>query len=230
MNSHDFKYPLLQAAGVKGFEDAKTLIEAGFEYIGFPQFLDVHQEDISIERAKAIVEQFPQSVESVLITYLNRASDIIDAMKNMGSNIVQLHGRISIDELKKLRFMNPEISIIKSLVINDENLGDLLKLVRSTEELVNAFITDTYDSETGASGATGKTHNWSISKNIVASTIRPVILAGGLTPINVAQAIEYVKPFGIDVHSGIEKSDGSKDISLSSEFVRSAKESFGNII
>ncbi len=69
---------------------------------------------------------------------------------------------------------------------------------------MDAYITDTYDPVTKASGATGKTHNWEISKNLVELSAKPVILAGGLNPENVYDAILKVKPAGVDVHTGIE--------------------------
>lgn len=91
---------------------------------------------------------------------------------------------------------------------------------------MDAFITDTYDPLTGASGATGKIHNWDVSRRIVEASQRPVILAGGLNPENVRDAILYVKPAGVDVHTGVEGPDGRKDEVLVKAFVSEAESAF----
>jgi phosphoribosylanthranilate isomerase len=91
---------------------------------------------------------------------------------------------------------------------------------------VDAFITDTFDPVTGASGATGKTHDWLISKRFVELSPKPVILAGGLNAENVRQSILEVKPAGVDSHTGVEGLDGRKDPELIKKFVSEAKAGF----
>jgi phosphoribosylanthranilate isomerase len=94
---------------------------------------------------------------------------------------------------------------------------------------VDAFITDTFDPETGASGATGKTHDWEVSRKLVKMSARPVILAGGLNPANVRQAIYAVNPAGVDAHGGVEHPDGKKDRELVDTFVREATDAFASL-
>jgi phosphoribosylanthranilate isomerase len=91
---------------------------------------------------------------------------------------------------------------------------------------VDAFITDTYDPATGADGATGMTHDWSLSRALVTRSDRPVILAGGLTPDNVRAAILAVGPAGVDVHTGVEGPDGRKDAARVRRFVAAARAGF----
>ncbi len=83
---------------------------------------------------------------------------------------------------------------------------------RSLERHVDAIILDTYDPETGRGGATGKTHDWDLSRAIVEAVAAPVILAGGLTPANVAEAVRRVRPWGVDVHTGVEEPDGTRSL------------------
>ena len=92
--------------------------------------------------------------------------------------------------------------------------------------LVDGFITDTYSPETGASGATGRTHDWAVSRRLVQLSPKPVILAGGLTPANVRQAIAAVRPAGVDVHTGVEDASGRKDRDKVLAFVAEAKAGF----
>ena len=88
------------------------------------------------------------------------------------------------------------------------------------------FITDTFDPATGASGATGKTHDWTVSRKLVELSPKPVILAGGLNPSNVYEAIRIVRPAGVDVHTGVEDSSGRKSRSLIEAFVNEAARGF----
>jgi phosphoribosylanthranilate isomerase len=123
----------------------------------------------------------------------------------------------------------PDIEIIKSLVIYKDNYQELENMVQDLFQWVDYFITDTFDPVTGASGATGKTHDWKISKKLVEISPKPVILAGGLNPSNVRQAILQIKPAGVDVHTGVELSNGRKDYNLVGNFVLEAKQAFSDI-
>jgi phosphoribosylanthranilate isomerase len=84
-------------------------------------------------------------------------------------------------------------------------------------------LLDTYDPATGRGGATGKTHDWAISREIVAAVQVPVILAGGLTPDNIVAAIQAVSPWAVDVHTGIENPDGTRNLTKLRSFITRAK-------
>ena len=101
--------------------------------------------------------------------------------------------------------------IIKSLVTGKYSVDELKNIIDEQREFVDAFITDTYNPTTGATGATGLTHDWAISRELVEYSSKPIILAGGLTPENVYEAIKYVKPTGVDSHTGVEDAEGRKD-------------------
>jgi phosphoribosylanthranilate isomerase len=165
-------------------------------------------------------------VFGVLITYLDEASEIASFCHVLGARIVQLHGDIDRDELKRLKTLDPNISVIKSLVVGIGDNEALEALVRELSPFVDAFITDTFDPKTGASGATGKTHDWHVSRRLVELADRPVILAGGLTPDNVKQAILEVRPAGVDSHTGVEDSTGRKSPEKISKFLAEAAEAF----
>lgn len=91
---------------------------------------------------------------------------------------------------------------------------------------MDAYITDTFDAETRASGATGKTHDWKVSRQLVQQSPWPVILAGGLSPDNVQEAILEVRPAGVDAHTGLEDGSGRKSEEKVRRFVVEAKEAF----
>jgi len=114
----------------------------------------------------------------------------------VGASIIQIHGDIPVREMSRLRKINPNFTVIKSLIVKQENRDALLSAVERWAPWVDVFITDPYDPLTGASGATGKTHDWEVSRVLVARSLKPVILAGGLNPDNVAPAIRAVRPWG----------------------------------
>jgi len=224
-----FDKPILQAAGVRSKEDANTLVDSGFLYIGFPLRLSYHPVDISENTAKNIIAELPSEIYPVLITYETNLNELINLIHFLNVNIVQIHSEIDFEVLENLKFRIPDLKIIKSLIVKEDNLEDLKNIVKVFSTLADAFITDTYDNLTGACGATGKTHNWDISRKLVEVSPRPIILAGGLNPQNVAEAIETVKPAGVDVHTGIENTAGLNDPGLCSKFIIESIKSFGEI-
>jgi phosphoribosylanthranilate isomerase len=214
---------IIQIAGVKNKKEAELLINVGVTHIGFPLRLPVNKEDVDDREARDIIKIIPNNVHKVLITYLSMAKDIVELSNYLGTDIVQVHGIISVDEVKKTRTLSPSLKVIKSLIVSKDNFNELARTVKDFEDHVDLFITDTFDPDTGATGATGLPHDWSISKKIVGMTKVPVILAGGLNPKNVKQAIKTVRPAGVDAHTGVENALGEKDPVLVNEFVKEAR-------
>lgn len=221
--------PMIQIAGVLSFEEAKMISDLGATHIGFPFRLPVNKEDTSEEEARDIIKKLPKDLSKVLITYLNTAEEIKELSDFLGTDTVQLHGDIKIEEIIKLNNISPDLEVIKSLVVRDDNRHILLQKLLTFSPVVDYFITDTYDPQTGASGATGKTHDWSISKELVLKSERPVILAGGINPGNVKDSILTVKPAGVDVHTGVENLKGEKEYSLVKDFIDKSLEAFSQI-
>lgn len=205
------------------------LCDSGVRYLGFPLRLPVHTEDLSEDSAARIVSALPPNHLGILITYLDDAIDITRLCDKLGTHIVQLHGPIDARQLEILRSARPGLSIIKSLVIGTPGKQTVFDIIELLSDKVDAFITDTYDPATGASGATGKTHDWTVSRQVVDQAARPVILAGGLTPDNVADAIKAVQPAGVDVHTGVEDESGRKDEGLVRAFIAAASGAFADV-
>jgi phosphoribosylanthranilate isomerase len=220
---------LIQIAGIIDHAEAKMLLESGVDYLGFPLRLPVNKEDLTEEQATEVIKIITPPHRAVLITYLNKADDIIDFCGMLNVNIVQLHGDISKEELIKAKTLMPGLEIIKSLVVEGNNYNELERTVNTLSEWIDAYITDTFDPLTGASGATGKTHDWSISKKLVKLSPKPVIIAGGLNPGNVKRAIIEINPAGVDVHTGVESPDGRKSPQLVKQFVEESKLGFAQI-
>lgn len=219
----------IQVAGVIDKNEADMLINCGVNFLGFPLRLPVNKEDLSEEEAKNIIASISNPNFCIVISYSSTANEAIELCQKMGCEIIQLHGFIEKKELIKLKQIAPDITVIKSLVITNNNEKELENTMLELEPFVDAFITDTFDPTTGASGATGKTHDWKISKQLIALSSKPVILAGGLTPSNVYEAIKYVKPAGVDVHTGVEDVSGKKDEKKVIQFLKQAKLAFSEL-
>lgn len=217
---------VLQVAGVHDFEEAEAAIRAGANWLGIPLRLPSGKDDISEEGARALIQQLPSGVTPVLISYMTDAEELTAFTRELGFKAVQLHGDIPVREVRRLKELNPDLFVLKSLVVRDDNAEELLKTEEAMDEFVDMFLTDTYNPGTGAMGATGLRHDWSISKAIVDNTSKPVIIAGGLNPENIFDAVREMKPFGVDAHTGLEGSDGRKDFDLMSKFCAEAQRAF----
>jgi phosphoribosylanthranilate isomerase len=205
------------------------LVDQGANYIGFPLRLKDGREDLTEKDAKFVINKIKPKSKPVLITYLEKAKEISEFCKYLNVDIVQLHGKIEFEEVENLKKLSPKLQIIKSLIVKEYNFKELTNEINLFSKYADLFITDTYDPQTGRTGATGKIHDWEISSHIVRISPRPVMLAGGLNPRNVREAIQKVKPAGVDSHTGVENLNGRKDPKLVKQFVTEAQRGFNHL-
>jgi phosphoribosylanthranilate isomerase len=225
----DTDTPLVQIAGIIDAAEARMVCECGAEALGFPLRLGDGREDISEEGARAVIASLPRTVCGVVITYLDRAEEIVALCRKLGARAVQLHGGITPEEIRSLRRAAPDLFVIKSLIVRVGDASALLAELEQKSPFVDAFLTDTHDPDTGRTGATGLPHDWSVSRRLVERSARPVILAGGLSPDNVAEAIRAVRPWGVDAHTRVEDETGRKDRRLVEKFVSEARAAFDSL-
>lgn len=220
----------IQIAGVHDLHEAAMLASLGVHAVGLPLRLPVNAEDLSEAEAATLVRGLPPAITPVGITYIDNAAEACKFCSSLNIRHIQLHGPIEALELARLRSLRPELYIIKSLVVHSREQGDNLRelehLVHLLAPHVDAFITDTFNPATGASGATGLTHSWATSAALVRRSPRPVILAGGLHAGNVYDAIRTVRPAGVDAHTGVEGPDGRKSAAKVRAFVTEAQRGF----
>jgi phosphoribosylanthranilate isomerase len=229
MATHVIFEDFIQVAGIVDMEEAKLVIDCGVRYLGFPLRLPVNSEDLSEAHAAEIIKTIAPPAFGVVITYQRDADEIAEFIDYLGASIVQLHGEITVGEVERLKQLRPNLKVIKSLVVGESRYHELVTKVQSLGDFVDAFITDTFDPETGASGATGRTHDWQVSLRLVQLSPVPIILAGGLTPENVREAISLVGPAGVDVHTGVENVSGRKDPARVRAFVAEACVGFSHL-
>jgi phosphoribosylanthranilate isomerase len=211
----------VQIAGISSLDDALAAERAGADALGFTVRLPtgVHDE-LTEAKARGIIAALSPFIASVAITYVDSARAAVDLCRYLGVTALQLHGPFPTQELPLIRAALPHLKLIRAVHVTGP---EAIAQARALERRVDALILDTYDPTTDRHGATGKTHDWSISRQIVEQIRAPVILAGGLTPDNVVAAILAVRPWAVDVHTGVEHPDGRRDLAALRAFVARAK-------
>lgn len=211
----------VQIAGISTLADALAVERAGADAIGFTLGLPTGPHNgLDEHGARAIIGALPPLIVPVLITYLTTAAEVVLLCRYLGLSTVQLHVRADPAEVAAMRAALPGLKVILAVnVTGEESVAEAMRVAAGAD----ALILDTYDAATGRRGATGRTHDWDISRRIVAAVPVPVILAGGLTPENVGAAIRRVRPWAVDVHTGVERPDGSTDHARVHAFVAAAR-------
>jgi phosphoribosylanthranilate isomerase len=188
----------VKICGITNLEDALLAASLGAQALGFI-FYPPSPRQVAPEAARNIIAQLPPLVLSVGVFVDEEAPVVRDLAARAGLDWVQLHGQESPEYCRSLGRR-----VIKAFRIRDANSLRDLPDYRSS---VQAFLLDTY--KEGRVGGTGETFNWELARE--AQKFGPIILAGGLTPENVAQAIKVAQPQAVDVASGVEAAPGKKD-------------------
>jgi phosphoribosylanthranilate isomerase len=213
----------VKICGITNLKDALTAIAHGADAVGF-LVGQVHYSTgvfITPRQAAEIVAALPPFCSTVLVTHLARPEEVVNAARIANVSTIQLHGDSSAAEAARIKEELSYTKIYKAVhVLEDAAIAEAQKYVGS----VDGFVLDTAIRETGQIGGTGKTHDWRISRRIVESVPEPVILAGGLNPDNVVEAIRTVRPYAVDVNSGVSNRDGSKDVHKLKAFIERAKD------
>ncbi|HOG16980.1 MAG TPA: phosphoribosylanthranilate isomerase [Syntrophales bacterium] len=217
---------LIQVAGIRDAAEAGMLVRSGVRQLAFPLGPGIRDIDLPEDEAVRIIATLGPAVRTILITYRADAGAIAADCERLGVAGVQLHGPIAVEEIAVLKRLHPGLLVIRSLIVGRQEPDAVEREMAACTPFVDAFLTDTFDPESGRSGATGRTHNWEISRHLAEISSRPLILAGGLHPGNVREAIRRVRPGGVDAHTGLEGPDGRKDAALVAAFVAEARAGF----
>ena len=200
----------VKICGVTNFEDAFAAVDAGADALGFMLY-ESSARNVAVKAAADIIRQLPPFVAKVGV-FVNAADESVRrAIGACGIDTVQFHG----DETPEFCLRFSPLKTYKAFRM--ENLESLRALpgYRTDAWLLDSFVE-------GKPGGTGATFNWDLA--VEATQLgRPIILAGGLTPENVAEAVRKVRPFAVDVSSGVESLPGKKDHAKVRRFVAAAK-------
>ena len=212
----------VKICGIRRQEDALIAAELGADAIGLLVGQRHNSPDfISATVARDISRALPPSVEAVLVTHVEDLDELERLLQQSEIRAIQLHSEIAPSSVERLRDRLPHLKIFKSVSVIS---ADSVAYPEAFAKLVDGFVLDSINIATGQVGGTGKTHDWSVSRQIVMRYPEiPIILAGGLNSENVRSAIEHVHPFGVDVNSGTKASDGFKDPQKMEAFIVRAK-------
>jgi len=187
---------------IKSFEEAEMAIRYGASAIGFVSAMPSGPGPISEELIAEIIARVPAGTLTFLLTSKQDAPSIIDQQRRTKANTLQLVDAVSFETYRELRTALPGVSIVQ--VIHVAGI-DAVESATSISPFVDALLLDSGNPNLPVKqlGGTGRVHDWNISRTIREQLSVPVYLAGGLNPDNVAEAIRLVRPFAVDLCSGV---------------------------
>jgi len=187
---------------IKSREEAALAVTQGADAVGLVSAMPSGPGPIPEARIAGIAAGVPPGVAAVLLTSLREPAAIAAQQRRCGAGVIQLCRALPNGAHAALRAALPGVRLVQVIHVRDEASVDEARLAAAGAD---GLLLDSGDPEAAVPvlGGTGRVHDWSISRRIVEAADRPVFLAGGLTPENVAVAIAAVRPFGVDVCSGV---------------------------
>jgi phosphoribosylanthranilate isomerase len=201
--------PRIKICCIASIAEAQLAIRHGASALGLVSAMPSGPGPIAEELIAAIAAQIPPPIATFLLTSLQEPDAVIEQQRRCGCNTLQLVDAFPIAGYAKLHRALPGVRIVQVIhVIDAASVAEAQAAARH----VDALLLDSGNPALAVKelGGTGRTHNWELSRRIVERVARPVFLAGGLRAENVAAAIRAVRPFGIDVCSGV-RTDGKLD-------------------
>ena len=199
----------VKICGITNLDDALAAIDFGADALGFV-FFRSSPRYISYREASVIIRRLPPFINTVGVFVDENPGQIEKAISMTGINVVQFHS-VGSSEMSLL-----PCPVIKAIRV--KSLDSLDPLI-NVKDVVSAFLLDTYTPD--AFGGSGQIFNWEIA--LEAKQFGRIILAGGLTPDNISEAVKRVQPYGVDVSSGVEAKKGKKDHKKLKLFIDHAK-------
>lgn len=202
---------MIKICGLTNREDLSRVAMLAPDAIGF--VLAKSPRKVSIEELPALTSMVPPGVSSFGVFVNPDEELVLKAIMVGGIDVVQLHGDEDPDFCKRF---SPRV--VKALRLRSEEDLERIKLYEGCVRgfLIDAWVEDQY-------GGTGRRVDLTLAARAIGMTERPVILAGGLSPENLEEVLKEVRPYGVDVSSGVERSPGKKDLSLCKRFVNIAR-------
>jgi phosphoribosylanthranilate isomerase len=198
----------VKVCGMTNLKDALVAVEEGADAIGFI-FCKKSPRSVTMKLVREIVLELPPFVDTVGVFVDETAAQINKIADHCNLDLIQLHGNESPAFCKRMR----------RRVIKAFRVKDMQSVKKLSGFQVSGFLLDTFSES--LHGGTGKVFDWNLA--LPAKKFGPVIMAGGLTPNNVRQAVQQVRPYGVDVCSGVESQPGIKDHKKIRAFLKNAK-------
>lgn len=203
----------VKICGITNLEDAELAIKFGADMLGF-NFYSRSKRYVSPEEVASFVRELDPSFAKIGVFVNASIEDILFARTLGDLDAVQLHGNEAAEFIAEVR-TNMNTRIIKAVRVASQNEIDQAATLGADDLLLDSYSATEY-------GGTGETFDWKlVRENTIAD--KRIFLAGGLTPENVADAIRIVRPYAVDVASGVESSPGKKDPKKLAAFIGNAK-------
>ena len=206
---------------IASVEEAEIALDAGADAVGLVSAMPSGPGVISDARISEVADWARTRAATVLLTSRQHADGIAEQLDAARPAIVQLCDAIPAAEYRRLRQRHPEVALMQVIhVRGDEAVTEATTLARH----VDAFLLDSGNPSAAVKelGGTGRVHDWRVSRALCVASPVPVFLAGGLRPENVGDAVTRVRPYGVDVCSGVRR-DGRLDAELARAFVSAVR-------
>ena len=198
----------VKICGITNPDDAECAVACGADFIGFV-FCPISPRCVSLATVRGMVSALPAAVEKVGVFVDETNETMLAAARECGLTMLQLHGREPVAQVRQL----PPSQVLLAVALGGTEDLELLEQRRDWLLLV--------DTPTPQHGGSGRTGDWDLARQAAAR--HRILLAGGLTPDNVAAAVRHVRPWGVDVSSGVEAKPGRKDPERVRAFIASAR-------
>jgi len=201
----------VKICGITTTAEAMNAVAGGADVVGFV-LVEGSRHQVSPEAARAMAKSIPVFVKTTAVMAPSTVGEAVGLARRSGADILQIHGTLEPDEIRGLKKRVHQV-VVTTVAAGSDDAYDM-------DGIADAVLIDTF--KDGALGGTGSVHDWALSAKLAKALTSPVILAGGLNPSNVADAIRTVNPYAVDVSSGVEIK-GKKDLAAIKSFVREVK-------
>jgi phosphoribosylanthranilate isomerase len=209
----------VKICGITREEDLAFAVAVGANAVGFLVGVPSSPRNLTLERAEMLLRRVPIFVDSVVVTAPQSINWLVEICEGLKPTAIQIHGKKKFDA-SEIRERIKDTRLIKTIYVTKDALKET---VIEDLKTFDAVLLDSFTK--GQYGGTGRVHDWMLSRQIKEAVAPlPVILAGGLKPENVKEAILTVQPYAVDVASGVELRPAVKDHEKIRAFVENAKE------
>jgi phosphoribosylanthranilate isomerase len=208
----------VKICGITRNEDLAAAAAAGADAVGFVVGVAASPRNLSLEMAEKLFRQVPPFVKSVLVTVPTGIDELMRNCEKLNPDVIQIHGENPL-KIARIQEKMPDIPLVAAV---NANSPDALETALAISKSCDAVLVDSFAN--GQCGGTGTVHDWELSK-LIKRVIHPtpLILAGGLNPENVADAVRAVQPYAVDVSSGVEQQPRIKNPKKIIDFIKNAK-------
>lgn len=215
---------IVQLYSLTAASDVRALIDLGVDHLGFAVAEEGVPAAISTAEARALFDLVPDEVKTVTLTVRTDVEAILTKVQALPPDILHLcpaTDTLPAAEQRRLREELPaDVELMKAIEVAGP---DAIRAAERFAPVSDYLILDTATPSVPGIGASGTTHDWSISRDIVEAVDKPVILAGGLGPDNVAEAVRTVRPAGVDSYTRTSRTPERKDLGRVARFVERAR-------